>query len=289
MPRLSVRQNWSNKLLGGLADLLILAGAGLFVLIFVGMIVDVLQTGWAALSMDFLLQRPTRAGRAGGIGPIIVSTAIVTSLALVIATPLAIGTGLFLTDYMRREGWLAGAIRQTLFVLSSVPSIIYGLVGNALFCDALGLGFSLLSGGLTLALMILPLMAAVAEQVFRAVPEHSRMAGYALGMPKRRVLWRIVLPQAGPGLLAAASLGVGRAMAESAALVFTSGYVDRMPGSLFDSGRVMAVHILDLAMNVTGGLPRANSTALVLLVSMTVIMGSLTLSEFYFRRKAGAH
>ncbi len=278
-----------NKLSGMVADLLVVAGAGLFVLIFIGLIADVVFAGASGLSIDFLVERPTKAGRAGGIGPIIVSTAIVTLLALLVATPLAIGTGLFLTDYMRHESWLAGAIRQSLFVLSSVPSIVYGLVGNALFCEALGMGFSLLSGGLTLALMILPLMAAVAEQVFRAVPAHARMAGYALGMPKRRVLWRIVLPQAGPGLLAAASLGVGRAMAESAALVFTSGYVDRMPGSLLDSGRVMAVHILDLAMNVTGGLARANSTALVLLASMTLIMGSLTLSEFYFRRKAGAH
>lgn len=274
---------------GFVADAVVVLGALLFAAIFLGILGDVAKSGLPGISWEFLTERPSRAGRAGGIGPILVSTALVVGIAVLVATPMAVATAVLLTDYMSPDTWAVGAIRQCLFVLSSVPSIVFGLVGNALFCDLMGMGFSILSGGLTLALMILPLMAAVLEQVFRSIPGHMRLTGHAIGMPKRRILLRILLPQAFPGILAAASLGIGRALAESAALVFTSGYVDRMPSSVMDSGRVMAVHILDLAMNITGGLARASSTALVLLSVMAILMGALTLGEFYLRRKSGVH
>ncbi len=279
----------SVSLKGTIADALIFLGAMMFAGIFIFILVDVARAGLPAISWEFLTERPSRAGRAGGIGPIIVSTSLVAAIALVVATPLSVATAVLLTEYLSQESWIVAAIRQSLFVLSAVPSIVFGLVGNALFCDWMGLGFSILSGGLTLALMILPLMAALLEQIFRSLPEQVKLAGHAIGMPRHRILIRVLLPQAVPGIFAAASLGIGRALAESAALIFTSGYVDRMPGSIMDSGRVMAVHILDLAMNITGGLPRASSTALVLLALMALLMGALTLGEHFSRRKAGVH
>ena len=145
-----------------------------------------------------------------------------------------------------------------------MPSIVFGLFGNAFFCVALGLGFSILSGGLTLACMILPLMIRATEEGLRAVPQELRLGAAALGLGPAAVFWRLLLPVALPGLAVGLVLGMGRALAETAALLFTSGYVDRMPTSLLDSGRALSIHVYDLAMNVAGGEPRAYATALIL-------------------------
>jgi len=164
-------------------------------------------------------------------------------------------------------------------VLSGVPSIVFGLFGNAFFCVALGLGFSIVSGGLTLACMVLPLVIRATEQGFRAVPDDIRRGAAALGFSRASTFTKLLLPAALPGLGVGLSLGISRALAETAALLFTSGYVDRMPASVFDSGRALSIHIYDLAMNVAGGEPRACATALVLigiLVTLNTAAARLT-------------
>ena len=177
-------------------------------------------------------------------------------------------------------------IRTSLGMLAAVPSIVFGLVGNMIFCDWLGFGFSLLAGGLTLSLMVLPIVACVTEATLRSLAE-VRISGYALGLPRWRVALCIVLPCAMPGIIAGTALGFGRAVAESAALIFTSGYVDRMPDLIFDSGRTLAVHILDLAMNVPGGDERAFATATVLLGSTVAVVGLMALLDRSSHPSAG--
>jgi len=150
-------------------------------------------------------------------------------------------------------------------VLAGVPSIIFGLFGNAFFCVYLKMGFSILSGGLTLACMVLPILIRSTEEGFRSVPAEYRFGATALGMSRTSTLVHLLLPAAMPGLVVGLVLGVGRAIAETAALIFTSGYVDRMPGSLMDSGRSLSIHIFDLSMNVAGGDSNAYASALVLI------------------------
>ena len=152
-----------------------------------------------------------------------------------------------------------------------MPSIVFGLFGSVLFCKVLGLGFSILAGGLTLACMALPILVKATEQGFASVPDEHRMGAAALGLSRTGTLFRLLLPAAAPGLGAGLVLGIGRATAETAALIFTSGYVDRMPGSALDSGRALSVHILDLSMNVPGGTDNAYASALVLLALLLVI------------------
>src|SRR5690606_17242027 len=135
----------------------------------------------------------------------------------------------------------------------------------------LGLGFSILSGGLTLACMLLPILVSTAEAGLRAVPDSYRLSAAALGMTRAATLIRLLLPIAAPALAAGLLLGIGRAVAETAALLFTSGYVDRMPGSLLDSGRALALHIFDLSMNVPGGDVPAYASALVLVAMLLCI------------------
>ena len=167
-----------------------------------------------------------------------------------------------------------------------MPSIVFGLFGNVFFCQTLGLGFSILSGGLTLACMVLPIFIRSTEEGFRAVPNDYRLGAAALGLSRTATLFQLLLPAAVPGLIVGLVLGVGRALAETAALIFTSGYVDRIPESLLDSGRSLSIHIYDLSMNVPGGDGNAYATALVLVTLLLVINGLASiLAERWLGRK----
>jgi phosphate transport system permease protein len=173
----------------------------------------------------------------------------------------------WLSEFVHEEGRLSSTakfVRLSLDVLAGVPSIVFGLFGSAFFCVFLGLGFSILSGGLTLACMMLPIFIRTAEMGLSAVPQDWRKGAAALGMSRASILWNVLLPSAAPAILSGLVLSIGRATAETAALIFTSGYVDRMPSSLSDSGRALSLHIFDLSMNVTGGDAAAYGSALVL-------------------------
>ena len=148
------------------------------------------------------------------------------------------------------------------------------------------MGFSILSGGLTLACMLLPILVSTAEAGLHAIPDAYRQSAAALGMSRTATLVHLLLPAAAPALAAGLLLGIGRAGAETAALLFTSGYVDRMPGSLLDSGRTLAIHIFDLSMNVPGGDAPAHASALVLIIVLLLInMVAMRLTTVWQRRK----
>lgn len=239
--------------------------------VFAWIVGDLLLQGLPHLSWGFLSTTPTDAGRGGGILPILVSTLLILAVCMVVAIPLGVGTAVLLSEFGRRNQLFGRLVRYSLDVLAGVPSIVFGLFGNAFFSLYLGMGFSILSGGLTLACMVLPLLIRSSETALRAVPDDYRRAAAALGLPVFAALWRILLPAATPGLIAGLVLGIGRALAETAALLFTSGYVDRMPGSLLDSGRSLSIHIYDLAMNVPGGESNAYASAVVLIVLLLII------------------
>ena len=239
--------------------------------VFSWILFDLVRGGIAHISWDFLTESPLDAGRTGGIGSILVSTLLILLVALVAALPLAWTTAILLAEYVPVSSKFGVTVRYSLQVLAGVPSIVFGLFGNAFFSIYLGLGFSILSGGLTLACMLLPILVSTAEAGLRAIPDTYRLSAAALGMSRTATLFHLLLPAAAPTLAAGLLLGIGRAMAETAALLFTSGYVDRMPGSLMDSGRALALHIFDLSMNVPGGDTPAYASALVLVILLLCI------------------
>lgn len=239
--------------------------------VFSWILFDLVRGGIAHISWGFLTESPLDAGRAGGIGSILVSTLLILLVALVAALPLAWTTAVLLAEYVPVSSQFGVTVRYSLQVLAGVPSIVFGLFGNAFFSIYLGLGFSILSGGLTLACMLLPILVSTAEAGLRAVPDTYRLSAAALGMSRTATLFHLLLPAAVPTLAAGLLLGIGRAMAETAALLFTSGYVDRIPGSLMDSGRALALHIFDLSMNVPGGDTPAYASALVLVVLLLCV------------------
>jgi phosphate transport system permease protein len=237
---------------------------------FLIIILDMLWQGGAKLSWHFLIAEPENSGRAGGISSILVSTLAILGVALAVTVPLGLAAALWLTEYAR-QSTQTQSIRLGLDVLAGIPSIVFGLFGNAFFCLFLGFGFSILSGGLTLACMILPVFIRQAEIGFSAVPLAWRASAAALGLSRLTFIIRIILPTAAPAIAAGLVLSIGRAAAETAALLFTSGYADRMPTSALDSGRALSVHIFDLSMNISGGDAAAYGSALVLIACVGAI------------------
>ena len=268
------------------ATVLVWSAAALITGVFVWLLSDIVWHGVGRVNWAFLTSPARDAVRAGGIGPILVSTALILAVCLAVSVPVGLGTAAMLSEFTPARGIFGRLVRRSLDVLSGVPSIVFGLFGNAFFCQTLGLGFSILSGGLTLACMVLPLLIRSIEEGFRAVPDEYRLGAAALGLSRTSTLFHLLLPAAVPGLVVGLVLGVGRALAETAALIFTSGYVDRMPESLLDSGRSLSIHIFDLSMNISGGDANAYASALVLIVLLLAINGSASwLAGRFLRRR----
>ena len=244
-----------------------LTGFTLLILVFI--IVDISIKGLPQVTLSFLSHEPQDMGRAGGIFSTIVATAYITLLAILLAAPFGVGTAIYLTEYTR-EGWTTRIIRFGSECLAGVPSIILGLFGFVLFVMKLGFGWSVISGALTLAIMVLPIIIRTSEEAIKAVPQEYREACYTLGMSQWQTITRIVLPSALPGITTGIMLSVGRSLGETAVLLFTAGAALRTPVSLFDSGRTMAVHFYILAREGLS-MPNAYGTAAVLVISILAI------------------
>lgn len=202
--------------------------------------------------------------------PAIVITVIMVVLALLFAAPVGMGAAIYLVEYARRGNRLVSLVRLTTESLAGIPSIVYGLFGFLLFVAACGMGFSILGGALTLAVMVLPIVMRTTEEALKSVPDNWREGSFALGAGRLRTIFRVVLPAAVPGILSGVILSIGRIVGESAALLYTAGTVAAMPESLFSSGRTLSVHMYAL---LSEGLyvNEAYATALVLLIVALLI------------------
>ena len=214
--------------------------------------------------------------------PALINTVIMTGLSLLIAVPLGIFSAIFLVEYAKRGNKFVNVIRLTTETLSGIPSIVYGLFGMLFFVSTCGWGFSLLAGAFTLSIMILPLIMRTTEEALKSVPDSYREGSFGLVAGKLRTVFRIVLPSAGPGILAGVILAVGRIVGETAALIYTAGTVAGVPSSVMGSGRTLAVHMYNLASE---GLymDQAYATAVVLLI---LVVGINALSGMVARKLA---
>jgi phosphate transport system permease protein len=242
-------------------------GITVFILFFI--IFYVLKRGLPVVSLEFLSRNPAEMGKSGGIFSTIVGTVALTLLAIFIATPLGVGSAIFLTEYTR-ESWVTRVIRFGSECLAGIPSIIFGLFGFILFVTKLGFGWSLLSGGLTLAFMILPTIIRTSEEAIRSVPYAYREVGFSLGSTRWQTVTRVVLPSALPGIATGVILSVGRSIGETAAVIFTAGSSLHLPTSLFSSSRTMSVHFYILAREGIS-MDNAYGTAAVLIIAILSI------------------
>lgn len=219
--------------------------------------------------MSFLTEPILDMGRSGGILPAIVGTILMVIVSVGIAAPLGVASAIYLAEYTK-EGKLTQGIRFGINCLAGVPSIIFGLFGFILFVIILGFGWSILSGGLSLAAMILPTVIRTAEEALRSVPVSYRDVAASLGATRWQVVTKSVLPYALPGILTGVILGIGRSIEETAVVIFTAGSAVQMPTSFFDSARTMAVHFYILARE---GISNSNAyaTAAILICTILVI------------------
>jgi phosphate transport system permease protein len=243
--------------------------AAFAVTILIAIVLVIFIKGAPHVSMGFIFSYPEDMGRHGGIFPSIVSTIFLGFLSIICATPLGVGTAIFLTEYTK-ESIFTRIIRFGVESLAGIPSIIYGLFGFIFFVIKLGMGWSLLSGTLTITIMVLPTIIRTSEEAIKAVPKNLRMVSFSLGATKWETVTKVVIPSAMPGILTGIMLSVGRAVSETAAVIFTMGSSLRLPQSLADSGRTMAVHFYILAREGIS-LEKAYGTALILVLAILII------------------
>jgi len=210
--------------------------------------------------------------------PAFINTILMAALTLLISVPVGIGSAVYLTEYAKKGNKLVGIVRITTETLSGIPSIVYGLFGALFFVKAWRMGFfagggldlSLISGALTLAIMVLPLIMRTTEEALIAVPDMYREGSFGLGAGKLRTVFQVVLPSAVPGILSGIILAIGRIVGESAALIFTAGTVAEVATGLSSSARTLAVH-----MYVISGeglyIEETYATAVVLLILVILI------------------
>lgn len=242
--------------------------------------------GLPIINLEFLLADPIDSGKSGGIAPMIVSTIIVTVIAVLVAAPLGVGAAVFIEEYTK-ENIIVKLIRFGSETLASIPSIVFGLFGLAFFVVFLGMGWSLFSGGLVLAFMALPTILQVSEVSIAAVPKSYAEGSLALGASKWQTVYRVILPAAIPGITTGVILGMARAMSEAAAILFVVGSALAMPLSIFDPGRPLPLHLYVLATEGVS-LDNAYGTAAVLVILVLVItVVTNTVVERYSKKMMG--
>ena len=264
----------------------LISAAVVIVLIFLAIILSyIILNGWSAISWDFLTQAPINNGRAGGIFPALIGTLYLVGGAILIALPLGMGAAIYLNEYTR-EGKVTKIIRAGADLLNGTPSIVFGLFGFAFLVLYLNLGFCLLAGQITLALMILPTIIRTTEEALKSVPQSLREGSLALGATQWQTIRKVVLPPAAPGVLTGAILGIGRSAGETAPILFTAVvFSGGIPSSVLQPVMALPYHLFYLAMYIPGADRNSGGTALVLLLLVISIYLIAIIFRNHYKKK----
>ncbi|MCI4666540.1 MAG: phosphate ABC transporter permease PstA [Bacteroidia bacterium] len=261
----------------------------LIVAAFLGIVVyDLLYKGSSVISFEFVFDFPRNGNTEGGIWPATVGTALVTLITALFSIPLGVGAAVYLNEYAK-ENWMTQLIRASIRNLAGVPSIIYGLFGVAIFVNGLGFGASVLAAGMTLGLLTLPYIITTSEEALKTVPDSYREGALALGATKWQAIRTNVLPNAVPGILTGAILGLSRAAGETAPILFTGAlyYLRYLPQSVFDPFMVLPYHLYILSTQhhaMEEVRPLAYGTALVLISLILLLNISAFILRYRFRK-----
>lgn len=263
-----------------LATLLIVVPVGLIV-------VMIIQKGLPAINWQFLTDIPRQGMRAGGIFPAIVGTLYLVSGAILFALPIGLLAAIYLSEYSR-DNFITRIIKLAIVNLAGVPSVVYGLFGLAMFVVFLKFGASILSGSLTLGIMILPIIITASREALESVPQSFREVSLSLGASKWQTIRHIVLPNAIPGILTGAILGLGRAAGETAPILFTVAafYLPQLPSSIFDQAMALPYHLYVISTQVPNVDEKVRyGTALVLLAMVLMMNLVAIIIRYKFRKK----
>ena len=264
------------KIIDAFLRFLIYLCAGFSVVLLVGIIVYVLVKGLSTVSWSFLTSVTSVLNGTVGIAGNIVNTILIVLMTMVVAIPIGVGSAIYLNEYAK-PGKIVTLIEYATETLSGIPSIIFGLFGMMFFGEKLGFGYSLLTGSLTLILMVLPLITRNTQEALKTVPDMYRNGAYGLGSGKWHMIRTILIPSAMPGILTGAILAIGRIVGESAALLFTAGSAKLLPKGLMgllnkplQSGGTLTIQMY-LSATSEGDFETAFGIAVVLLVIVLAI------------------
>jgi phosphate transport system permease protein len=267
-----------------IAKILIWMAALSTISVMIMILLQVLREGIPVLHPGFFLDSPRDMGREGGILSTIVGMAALTLVAVLVATPLGVGTAIFLREYTR-ESRVSRVIRFGTDCLAGVPSIIFGLFGFVFFVIYLKMGWSIASGGLTVAAMILPTIISTTEEAIKGIPHSYREVSFSLGGTRWQTVIHAILPNALPGIFTGVILSVGRSIGETAAVILTAGSSLLMPTSLFSPSRTMSVHFYILAREgISMEMAYGTGAALILLVLLINTVANALLNRYVRHR-----
>lgn len=226
---------------------------------------------------------------AGGIFPAIIGTLCLIAGSVIVAFPIGVMSAIYMNEYAG-NGWVVRFIRIMTNNLGSIPSIVFGLFGMALFVNTLGFGDSILAGSCTLGLLILPLIIRTTEEALKAIPDSYRIGSLALGASKLQTIWRVILPMAFPNIITGLILSIGRVSGETAPILFTVAayFLPKLPNSIFDQVMALPYHLYVIATSGTdleASRPIAYGTALVLIVIVLLMNLLATTLRKYFSKK----
>jgi len=263
-----------------MATLLIAVPVGLIIVI-------IILKGLPAINWQFLSDIPRQGMRAGGIFPAIMGTIYLVSGAIIFALPIGLSAAIYLSEYSK-DNFLTRMIKLAIVNLAGVPSVVYGLFGLALFVVFFKFGASILSGSLTLGIMILPIIITASREALESVPYSFREVSYSLGASKWQTIRHIVLPNAVPGILTGTILGLGRAAGETAPILFTVAafYLPQLPKSIFDQAMALPYHLYVVSTQVPNVDEKIRyGTALVLLVLVLFMNLVAIVIRYQFRKR----
>lgn len=243
----------------------------------------ILINGISQVTLEFLTQEPSNMGKDGGVLSVIVGTLYLTFFAIVVATPIGVAAAIFFTEYSAGKKWVS-IVRFFTEILAGIPSIIFGLFGFSFFVVFLGLGWSILSGGLTLAMMVLPTLIRATEESLKTVPMSYREGSFSLGATKLQTIKKVIIPSCLPGILTGLILGIGRAIGETAAVILTCGSNLKMPTSLLDSTRTLSVHLYTLSSEgISKDKTFATATLLIIIVLVINTVANSITSKYIIK------
>ena len=259
---------------------------GAVILMLAIIIGHILIKGIPALSIEFLTTSPAPGGRGGGIYPAIIGSLELIAGTAVIAFPLGVLTGIYLNEYAK-DTRFTRIIREAIDLLNGTPSIVFGMFGMVLFVTALGFGYSLLAGWITLAFMILPVIIRTTEEALKSVPKDLREASRAMGATKWRTIYKVVLPAAMDGVVTGAILSIGRAAGETAPIMLTAAVISQphLAGSILDPVMALPLHLYHLAMDLPGTTELQYGTATVLLIIVLIFFVAASLVRSHYSKK----
>ncbi len=244
--------------------------------------------GIGVINWEFLTTVPKEGMTAGGIFPAIVGTLCLVVGSVIFAFPLGVMSAIYMNEYAANN-WIVKFIRIMTNNLGSIPSIVFGLFGMALFVNTLGFGDSILAGSLTLGLLVLPLIIRTTEEALKAIPDSFRTGSLALGATKLQTIRRVVLPMAFPNIITGLILSIGRVSGETAPILFTVAayFLPKLPSSIFDQVMALPYHLYVIATSGTdieASRPIAYGTALVLIFIVLLMNLLANFLRRYFKR-----